>query len=57
MPGPVVPLKRRCIETGHWVIGGRRVRAVYEGRSRHIMRWNVDIRAGEEEPGSFYLAG
>lgn len=36
------PPRGKCVEPGHWVIGGRRVRAVYQGRSSSIMGWKVE---------------
>jgi hypothetical protein len=47
MPGEagwVHPLKQRCVEPGHWVIEGRHVKAVYQGRSRNILGWYIPIR-------------
>jgi hypothetical protein len=49
---------QRCIEPGHWVIGGRHVRAVYLGRSRHILSWNVQQLYDDPVPppaGFLYL--
>jgi hypothetical protein len=55
--GPVLPLEQRCVEPGHWIIEGRHVRAVYEGRSRKIMSWSVQGFDGEPVPPPFfYLA-
>jgi hypothetical protein len=45
--GPVVPLEQRCIEPGHWLIEGRHVRAVYQGRSRNVLGWNVEQLPGD----------
>jgi hypothetical protein len=49
--GPVVPLEQRCIEPGHWLIEGRRVKAIYQGRSRNVLGWNVQTLEGDEDPG------
>jgi hypothetical protein len=55
--GPVRPLEQRCIEPGHWLIEGRHVRAVYQGRSRNIQGWNVDVFDDEATlPAFTYLA-
>jgi hypothetical protein len=51
---PVRPLEQKCIEPGRWIIGGRHVRAVFEGRSRKIMFWNVDGLDGENPPNPFF---
>ena len=50
--GPVRKLKQKCIEPGHWLIGGRHVRAIYQGRSRTILGWNIEVLDGEVNPGS-----
>lgn len=39
---PSSPWLGKCVEPGHWVIGGRHVRAVYQGRSRKILEWVID---------------
>jgi hypothetical protein len=58
--GRVLPLEQRCIEPGHWLIEGRHVRAVYEGRGRKIMSWTVgrfdDDREAPPASGFLYLA-
>jgi hypothetical protein len=35
------------IESGHWFIKGRHVRAIYQGRSRNIIGWNIDELPGD----------
>jgi hypothetical protein len=48
--GPVMPLEQRCVEPGHWIIEARHVKAIYQGRSRHVIGWNVERLAGDPEP-------
>lgn len=50
-------LEQRCIVPGHWLIEGRHVRAVYEGRSRKIMSWSVEALEGDTDvpPAFIYL--
>jgi hypothetical protein len=49
--GGRAPLEQRCIEPGHWYIEGRHVRAVYQGRSRNVLAWDIDVFPGETPPG------
>jgi hypothetical protein len=49
--GPAEPLEQRCIEPGHWLIEGHHVRAVYQGRSRNVLSWDIDVFPGETLPG------
>lgn len=48
------PLKQRCIEPGRWIINGRRVTAVYQGRSRNTLCWNIHKLPGEDPPNPFW---
>jgi hypothetical protein len=51
--GPAEPLEQRCVEPGHWLIEGRHVRAVFQGRSRKVMSWSVMAFDGEPVPPPF----
>jgi len=47
-------LEQRCVEPGHWIIEGRHIRAVYEGRSRKVMSWSVEVLPGDKNvPAAF----
>jgi hypothetical protein len=51
--GPVAQLEQRCVEPGHWLIEGRHVRAVYQGRSRKVLSWTVGVFDDEVSPAPF----
>lgn len=43
-------MKDRCVEPGHWLIGGYHVKASFQGRSRTIAHWY--IMDAHERPGT-----